>query len=192
MLFQRIICIALLVLAAVVFAYSLSVITNVNENFKSFYEVQADVELFEGARIVYDMQGFVDRFITLAIWTIVVTVTLFISGTDKRRKYYVTNYISSAAVAVMNVAISVWALTGLSGYRARYNEIDFEAFRAFLDSKTRYKDHYFKYSTFWFDAGYVVFGVLLAFTVLLIANVVWKIVLMQNEKKLLAEGGRSV
>ena len=43
-------------------------------------------------------------------------------------------------------------------------------------------------STFWFDASKVVFGIVLVAAVLNVLNMVWKICLMNNEKKLVAAG----
>ena len=43
-------------------------------------------------------------------------------------------------------------------------------------------------STFWFDAHYVVFALVLLVGVLLIANLCWKFSLMSAEKRLIEEG----
>lgn len=43
-------------------------------------------------------------------------------------------------------------------------------------------------STFWFDAGYVVFGILMAATVLLVVNLMLKLNVMKEEKRLIGSG----
>ena len=47
-------------------------------------------------------------------------------------------------------------------------------------------------STFWFDIHYVIFGLLLIGTCLLIANVIWKRKLMKEEQTLIARGKEAV
>ena len=82
---------------------------------------------------------------------------------------------------VCNVFVSVWALSEISAYRAQYKQIDFEQLKAHSQLwKTYYTD-----STFWFDASYVVFGILLVGTVLLIANLILKLIMMKEEKRLI-------
>ena len=44
------------------------------------------------------------------------------------------------------------------------------------------------YSTFWFDISIAVFGVLILVSLLYIANMIVKIILMKEEKKLLEKG----
>ena len=46
-------------------------------------------------------------------------------------------------------------------------------------------------STFWFDAHYVVFGVLVLIGVLLVLNACWKVSLMKEEAKIVEEGRRA-
>ena len=49
--------------------------------------------------------------------------------------------------------------------------------------KTAYVD-----STFWFDAHYAVYAVLLVVTALLLLNLIWKIRLMKAEQRLIEAG----
>ena len=43
-------------------------------------------------------------------------------------------------------------------------------------------------STFWFDAHYVIFGLLTLVALLLVGNYIWKMCLMRAEKRLIEEG----
>ena len=45
-------------------------------------------------------------------------------------------------------------------------------------------------STFWFDLHYLVFGLMILVSVLLVLNAVWKMQLMKDEAKLIEEGRR--
>ena len=60
-------------------------------------------------------------------------------------------------------------------------------FEALAKHAKRWKSLYTE-STFWFDAHYAVFGVLLAVTALLVGNAVWKAILMKQERALIAKG----
>ena len=62
--------------------------------------------------------------------------------------------------------------------------IDFEKL---LEHATSRKTLYTE-STFWFDIHYLVFGLLLLATALLIANVFWKRKLMKEEQALIGHG----
>ena len=47
---------------------------------------------------------------------------------------------------------------------------------------------YFTKSTFWFDISKVVFAILLVAVALNVINLIWKIIVMRAEKKLLSSG----
>ena len=65
-----------------------------------------------------------------------------------------------------------------------YLQVDFEA----LAQRAELMQFYWTDSTFWFDISKVVFGVLLVATIFNVVNLVFKIVVMNAEKKLIAEG----
>lgn len=181
--FQRIICMVMLCAAAIVFVYSLGLMTDL---YDSLYSTMMDPDDYTqttvtGSIIYYDMQQFNSDLTKASIGLILVTLVLFLTNTHTRRKYYIGNFISVGLSTVCNVAISVWALSEISSYRAQYKQIDFEQLKAHSELwKTYYTD-----STFWFDASYVVFGILLAGTVLLIANLILKLIMMKEEKRLI-------
>ena len=181
--FQRIICMVMLCAAAIVFVYSLGLMTDL---YDSLYSTMMDPDDYTqtsvtGSIIYYDMQQFNSDLTKASIGLILVTLVLFLTNTHTRRKYYIRNFISVGLSTVCNVAISVWALSEISSYRAQYKQIDFEQLKAHSELwKTYYTD-----STFWFDASYVVFGILLVGTVLLIANLILKLIMMKEEKRLI-------
>ncbi len=181
--FQRIICMVMLCAVAIVFVYSLGLMTDL---YDSLYSTMMDPDDYTqttvtGSIIYYDMQQFNSDLTKASIGLILVTLVLFLTNTHTRRKYYIGNFISVGLSTVCNVAISVWALSEISSYRAQYKQIDFEQLKAHSELwKTYYTD-----STFWFDASYVVFGILLAGTVLLIANLILKLIMMKEEKRLI-------
>ena len=109
---------------------------------------------------------------------------LFLTNTHTRRKYYVGNYAAVAVVAAGGAAFSVWAHREIEMYKAQFLQINCEELAANAAKK---KSLYTEF-TFWFDAHYVVFGLLLLGIALLIANVIWKRKLMKEERALIEQG----
>lgn len=176
---------AMLAMSAVVFLYSLGIMTDLYDTL--YYTMPNPNNIYNskvsGSAIYYEMQPFNTIFTNLSIVLILVTLILFITCTHSRRKYYIGNYIAVGLSTVCNIAVSVWSIYHIQYYKARFLQIDFEALKEFWTNKKQpdvYTD-----STFWFDISYLVFGLLLLVTVLLIINTVLKINLMKEEKRLI-------
>ncbi len=187
MILQRITSFLLLAAAALVFVYSLGIMTDL---YDSLYVVSSYKETSSmyvaGSQVYRNMQGFNKQFTTASIILILTAVALFVFKSNDRRKYYIANYITIGLNAAANIAVSAWALPNVFKYRAEFLMIDFEKLMEVslkLPKSVTYTD-----STFWFDISIFVFAVLFAVTLLSIINLVWKIVLMNGEKKLIEEG----
>lgn len=188
LIFQKIVCMAMLLMSAIVFVYSLGILTDIYDTLyftipdpKNIYDSKV-----EGAAIYYEMQPFNKLFTDLSIGLILVTLILFFTCTHSRRKYYIGNYIAVGISTVCNVGFSAWAIYHISFFRARYLQVDFVALQEFWTK--RKKPDVFTDSTFFFDIGYVIFGILLLLTVLLIVNTILKINLMKEEKRRIGSG----
>lgn len=183
MIFQRILCIAMLIAAVLVFVYSLGLMTDM---YDSLYNTirrpeNPDKSTVPGARILYDMQDFNRSFTNMSVGLLLVTLTLFITNTHCRRKYYIGNIISTTLTVVCNIAAAVWTIPQIMTYKAQYLQIDFEKLKEHAESA----GSYYTDSTFWFDASFVVFGILLVLSVLLVVNLILKGILMKEEKRLI-------
>lgn len=183
---QKILCLLAIFASALVFIYSLGIMTDL---YDSLYGTMTDPNdltktTVSGSIIYYDMQGFNNTFMKAGLGLILLSCLLFITNTHVRRKYYVGNYVSIALQTIANVAVAVWAHGQIVMYRAQFLEIDFEAL---AKHASRWKTLYTE-STFWLDAHYAVFAVLLAVTVLLVANAIWKTRLMKQERVLIEQG----
>lgn len=183
LVFQRIVCMLMLFASGIVFVYSLGLMTDL---YDSLYSTMMNPDDYlettvEGSVIYYDMQQFNHNLTYLAIGLILVTLVLFITNTHSRRKYYIGNYIAIGISVVCNVAASVWALTEVFTYKAQYQKIDFEQ----LKFHSELWNTYYTESTFWFDISVVVFGILLVVTVLLVVNLILKLIMMKEEKRLI-------
>ena len=130
------------------------------------------------------MQPFNQQLTTAGIVLILSAVSLFIFRSNDRRKYYIANYITIGVNAILNIAVSVWALINVISYRAEFLLVDFEKLAKVA---SLYNISYTE-STFWFDAVWFVAAFVILVTALSIFNLVFKIVLMRAEKKLLEEG----
>ena len=183
---QRILCVLAIITSALVFAYSLGILTDLYDMLYQITDSRADIDY----SLYYDMQRFVRMLEIVGIGLILVSCTLFITNTHNRRRYYVSNFISVILVFLSNVAAAVWAHINLMPFRTRFVDLEFELIEAYHadantpDLATR--------STFWFDLHWAVFILALVISILLIANLFWKVSLMKNERRLLNGEGKAV
>lgn len=188
MTLQRITSFLLLGAAALVFVYSLGVMTDVYNSFyllSSYDPIWDPLFYVEGSEVYLEMQEFNKQFTTAGIILILSAVSLFLFNTHNRRKYYVANYITIGINAILNIAIVFWMHIEVSIYRAQYLQVDPERVKEVADLLSMK----IEFSTFWFDIHYIVFAVVILVTLLSLVNLGLKIALMAGERKLLKEGG---
>ena len=185
---QKILCLAAIIVSAIFFLYSLGIMTDL---YDSLYDTmrnpndlnQTDVS---GSIIYYAMQAFNRQLLMLSIGQILLAALLFITNTHSRRRYYIGNYVSTGLFTVFAVYNTVYAHVNIEEAKRQFLQVDFAALKEHAEMwGTLYTE-----STFWFDAHYVVFGLLLAVCALLVANAVWKVRLMKDEAALVEEGRR--
>jgi len=179
---QKLLCLALLIVSALIFLYSLGIMTDLYDSlFSTFRRGKTSIS---GAEVYMDMQGFNKSFVLGSIGMILLSVVLFVTGTQNRRRYYLGNYAATALFTAGSVAFILWAHGQIEAFKAQFTAMDFEALAEHAaKKKTLYTE-----STFWFDIHYLLFGLLLIGTILLIANVIWKRMLMKDEQALIAGG----
>ena len=188
--FQKIVCLISLVAGALVFVYSLGLLTDL---FDTLYSMipnpnNLDSAKVEGARIYYDMQPFNRTLLRCSIGMILLSCVLFLTNTHSRRKYYIGNAVATAVNVVAECAMAVWCHLQVSAFKTQYlTTVDFAELEKRLARRGTYTD-----STFWFDIHYVVCGVAILAAVLLIVNFVWKKKMMADEQKLLRSSGKAV
>ena len=184
---QKILCIAAIITCALTFLYALGIMTDLYDALYSTMRNPYDLTETDvpGSILYYMMQDFNKALLRYSIGLILLACLLFLTQTHVRRKYYIGNYVSVGLYSVATVAYTVWAHAYIEGYKAAFlTQVDFTALEKHAKMwKTAYVD-----STFWFDAHYVVYAILLAVTVLLLLNLIWKIRLMKAEQRLIAAG----
>ena len=179
---QKILCLALLIVCALIFLYSLGIMTDLYDSLYSTY--RRGKTTISGAEVYADMQGFNRDFLHASIGMILLSILLFITGTQSRRKYYLGNYTAIGLMTAGSIALTVWAHGQIETFKAQFLQIDFEELAAHAaKKKTLYTE-----STFWFDIHYLIFGLLVIGIILLIANAIWKRRLMKEERALIAQG----
>lgn len=185
---QKILCLAAVIVSALVFVYSLGIMTDL---YDSLYDtmrnpnnlLKTDVP---GSIVYYNMQEFNRVFLLYSIGLILLAVLLFITNTHKRRKYYIGNYVATGLFAVGAGYISIFGHNYIEIFKQQFLQVDFSALKEHAELwGTLYTE-----STFWFDVHYLVFGLLLLVAALLICNAVWKMRLMKTEAALIEEGRR--
>ena len=186
MTLQRYLCLAALIISAVVFIYSLGIMTDLYDSLYGTY--RRGKTTISGAEVYMDMQDFNQLFLRGSIGLILLSVLLFVTSTHSRRRYYVGNYAAVGLFSAASIAFTVWAHGQIEAFKAQFLTIDFAKLLTHATSrKTLYTE-----STFWFDIHYLVFGLLLVSVVLLIINAVWKSKLMKDEQALIAQGKEAV
>ncbi len=186
MSFQRVVCLLAIIAGAVMFVYSLGIMTDL---FDMLYSMIPDPEDLDstrvaGARIYYDMQGFNQLLLRLSLGMILCACVLFLTNTQVRRKYYIGNYFATALNVVVEIAMAVWCHIEVTAYKTQYlTTVDFAQLERRLSRNGTYTD-----STFWFDIHYFVCALAILTAVLLIVNVIWKKKMMSEEQSLLRSG----
>lgn len=193
MKFQRIISYLCLAATALTFFYSLGVSTDTY----FLYKVVAIKDTFKGVEMFYAMQPFNKEFTTYSILLVLLAVSCLVFNNHVRRRYYVANYCTIAISSAANIGVSIWGLINVFHYKDMFLAVDFTELTdllkrapasVFIRNGLDPENLAGPYSTFWFDISVVVFGVLIFASILNIANMIFKTVLMKKEKQLLAKG----
>lgn len=187
---QKLLCLAAIIISAIFFLYSLGIMTDLYDSLYDTMRNPNDITQTDvaGSSLYYAMQAFNRQLLILSIGQILLACLLFVTNTHSRRKYYIGNYAATGLFAAFAVYNSVYAHINIEDAKRMFlNDIDFAALKEHAELwGTLYTE-----STFWFDLHYLVFGLLLAISALLIANAVWKVRLMKGEARLLEEGRRA-
>ena len=219
MRFKKYLCLVMLIVGALAVVYSFCYATGGLAELGRALDTDGTSLFVAGkdkndATLFIDIQGFNDALMYCGIVMVLLAVLLYITACNSRRNYYITNYVATGVCAGGNIIMSV-ILMALNGvWMGRFMNVDFTAWaESNADNVARLNAYYGSYglevppevlepythyseSVAWFAIGFVVFFIVIAASVLLILNLVWKIKLMQGEKKLLnggtVEGGVAV
>lgn len=185
--FQKIVCLAAIILAAIYFIYSLGVITDIHDALRSTMRNKNDhtKTKVEGSIIYYDMQPFNKAFTNFSVGLILLACLLFIFNTHNRRKYYIGNYVATLLYSAGATALTVWVHTNLAGFAEQYRRtVNLEQLKDYSETwGTLYLDN-----TNLLDLHYYIAGIAILVVAALVGNMIWKIMLMRAENKLIKAG----
>ena len=127
MLFQKIICLLVLICAALVFIQSLGLMTDLYDGLTRAIPDSTVLEMgtpigpkVAGARILYDMQPFNRNLTKASIVVILLAVLLFVTNTHSRRRYYIGNYVATGLCVGGGMAFAIWSFIWLSNWKLTY------------------------------------------------------------------------
>ncbi len=189
MTFQNIICYIALIAGVIVFIYSLGIMTDLYDSlYTTMTNPNDHTETWvTGSIVYYNMQGFNKSFLVASIIYLILGVFLFITQTNKRRKYYTGNYIAIALFVIFTLYLVIWSHIEIGIYKGQWLQVNFEELKEYAELfNQKYTE-----STFWFDVHYFVALVCLGAAGLLVYNTIWKIKLMKEEQRLLTGGANA-
>jgi hypothetical protein len=190
--FQKILSIVSLVIAALTFVFALIFLSgNLSDLCGYFGKNWSGIYKYSGADdFLYAAQDFVSALVILSIIYIIAVVTLYIANTNKRRKYYITNYISIGFTIVMAAVVAIFGIIYMSVLISEFYAIDWDELNAFIEKmRNRGRElNDVSQSPYMFIIGYIVSLLALADALAWAYNLVWKIKLMKGEKALLENG----
>lgn len=185
--FQKIICLLCVIAAAVTFVYSLGIITDIYDGLYLATDPKKPTVdgRVAGSTIYYQMQPFNSQFVNISLCLILLAALLFVMNTHIRRKYYIGNYISIGLYSVSTIAAVIWSHIKITAFKIQYlTTVDFEALKELCDMKNKP----FIKSTLMLDLHYVVAALAVISVIGLVGNMIWKIVMMRAEQKLIIAG----
>ena len=194
---QKLLCLLAVIVAAVLFLYSLGIMTDLYDTLYATlrittvenaetggYGLNVTERSVAGAKVYTSMQSLNQWLVTASIVYILLAVLLFVTNTNVRRRYYIGNYVSIGLFTVASIYIVVYAHPYIEAFKARWLAVDFAALKEFSEIySTAYTE-----STLWFDLHYGVFALMIVEALLLVACAVWKVMLMREEAKLIEAG----
>ena len=183
MTLQRVTSYLLLAASALVFIYSLGLMTDL---YDVLYLYTDKYYYVEGADVYLNMQPFNRSLTGWGIALIISAVSFFVFNTHSRRKYYVANYLTIGVNTALNLGVSAWALTKVFSYKADFLNVDF----VHLKQMSEMYGTVYSESTFWFDISAYVFGFLLIVTALSLFNLLFKLFVMNAERRALKISAR--
>ena len=130
-----------------------------------------------------------DTLFVVGLIFVVISVLPLIAACQKRRNYYITNYIAIGIVLAFQLVFIIITIVSTVNVMQIYNGVDFTAAAGRYETLKLAVTYGAFSKTPWTPIfGYVLIALIAVDMVALVLNLVWKIKLMQGEKKLLNGG----
>jgi NADH:ubiquinone oxidoreductase subunit 3 (subunit A) len=186
MRFQKILMLVTLIIAALCFVFAVAFLTGGMGNVHYYLIVSGSqvTDTINALNFVNVSQAYVSTSLILSILFILAVALLYITASNSRRNYYITNYIAIGIVVVVALVVVIYNLVAMSNVlNLFYNEIDWDLYEA-----NKNANYPVSKSALNFVLGYILQVIVLVDVAALVLNLVWKIKLMKGEKELLANG----
>ncbi len=180
MKFQKIICLLMLIVSGISFILSLGLLTDIYyvQLASSFGVVSKKDNIFQ------NMQPFNNDLVAIYITLIVLSALLILTNTNTRRKYYISNFVNIGLITLFSLGSTIYTVSSLVKFKHIFKtEVDFEKWR---EVQTIIKKLEYTESTFWLDINMAASILVSIVALLLLGNLIWKIILMKEEQKLLS------
>lgn len=185
MRFQKTLCLLTLIMSAITIVYAFGFITGGMATVGDIFDYRND---YFNATNVYNFgQQVNDIILILGIVFLCLVALMYIFACQKRRNYYITNYIAIGVSALYMVVFAVVGIILVVQTQVRFiSEVDWETFYGGNISLDRFA--HTGDSQVMFYIGYVVYFLVILNALALGYNLLWKIKLMKGEKALLEAG----
>lgn len=186
MRFQKILALVSLIIAALTIVLAIIFMSGNLANIM-YYAGNEDAS-YDVTPFTDPAQKFCDIMLIVGIVYICCVVTLFITDTNKRRNYYITNYVSTGIAVAGAVAASAIGIIMIAILMGKFYGLDWELFKETIEDLSEIGGKDVSQSPTMFIVGIVMSILPLLDAAALILNLVWKIKLMKGEKALLEKG----
>lgn len=177
-----------LVITAITFVFGLFFLTG-SLGYAGNYITVAGTDLIGAKEFVEKSQGYVRTFVSLAIVFIVLAALLFITSCNKRRKYYITNYIAIGLFVAFALAMVIYIFIMVGNTKDLFlHSIDWQRVAVQVADHPEWPMN--SSENYQFAVGYVVAVLIMIDAVLLVLSTVWKVLLMKGEQKLLEQSAK--
>lgn len=187
MRFQKILCLVTLIISAITIVYGFAFFTGGLATVADIYDHNND--MFHAANVYNFAQGVNDALVVCGIIFLCLVAVMYITACQKRRNYYITNYIVLIGTAAFMALFAIVSIALVAATHSMFiSDVDWEAFHTF---NAGLKDPLFLHngeSQVMFGIGYVVYVIVILNALALAYNLIWKIKLMKGEKALLEAG----
>ena len=186
--FQKILSLLTLIVAAIAFVYSLCFFSG-NLSDLMWYKGVDQSDMFNGAdNFIYLAQGMINSMVYMCVVYFVVIAFIYITSTNSRRNYYITNYIMVGIVVAYALMIAIYGAIMLAMLMSSFYGMDWAALNEYYEINEPIGAPEVSQSPVIFIIGMIVYVIVLINAVALIYNLIWKIKLMKGEKELLSKG----
>lgn len=185
MRFQKTLCLLTLIMSAITIVYAFAFITGGMATVGDIFDYRNDY--FNAANVFNFGQQVNDIILNLGIVFLCLVALMYIFACQKRRNYYITNYIAIGVSALYMVVFAVVGIILVVQTQVMFiSEVDWETFYGGNISLDRFA--HTGDSQVMFYIGYVVYFLVILNALALGYNLLWKIKLMKGEKALLEAG----